>query len=88
MDGSLADAHSLVRAREPHDLHQAVLLSCSPACEVLGLVRLDLGLQPYPVGHLLCLIVRSRLEHPNPERKIRALPEILQFFRSQNGNAA
>jgi putative hydrolase of the HAD superfamily len=26
--------------------------------------------------------------HPNPERRIRALPEVLQFFRSPNGTAA
>ena len=26
--------------------------------------------------------------HPSPERRIRALPEVLQFFRSANGRAA
>jgi FMN phosphatase YigB (HAD superfamily) len=26
--------------------------------------------------------------HPSPERRIRALPDILQFFSSSNGRAA
>ena len=53
-----------------------------PINDVLGSAKLGLvpvwfeGVHAWPQSH------------PNPERRIRALPEVLQFFRSPNGNAA